>query len=366
MRITKISVKGLFGMFDHEIPLNQESRITILHGPNGVGKSVMLHMLHGFFRNELEILRSTPFDQFRIDYQDGASVTIGKQESDATLTIQFVDGSENEIKSFEVEQPEDEEQATDTDDPAWYDYRYTSRLQTQLIDTFRLMSSRYETYRSASEISEIAYVSASIADIEEEMSSVLPNLEWLEDLFHMLETMIEGKSSFWLSAKYAPYESLREWLEIMEGRIESLREYLFSRFERDELERELSLLAVIDFYETVNARILYKEMDLIHGSIVFFSDADEDNYVPLSTLSSGEQHLLILYYRLFFETESDTLVMIDEPEISMNVVWQRNFLKDLQRIVELRQFDVLIATHSPQIIHDKWDWVVHLGAKVDD
>ena len=30
MRITKISVKGLFGMFDHEIPLNQESRITIM------------------------------------------------------------------------------------------------------------------------------------------------------------------------------------------------------------------------------------------------------------------------------------------------------------------------------------------------
>ena len=48
--------------------------------------------------------------------------------------------------------------------------------------------------------------------------------------------------------------------------------------------------------------------------------------------------------------------MIDEPELSMNVVWQRNFLKDLQRIIELRKFDVLIATHSPQIIHDKWDW----------
>ena len=58
--------------------------------------------------------------------------------------------------------------------------------------------------------------------------------------------------------------------------------------------------------------------------------------------------------------------MIDEPELSMNVVWQRNFLKDLQRIIELRKFDVLIATHSPMIIHDKWDWVVHLGEKVDD
>ena len=32
-------------MFDHEIPLNQESRITIIHGPNGVGKTVLMRMV---------------------------------------------------------------------------------------------------------------------------------------------------------------------------------------------------------------------------------------------------------------------------------------------------------------------------------
>ena len=46
MRITNISVKGLFGMFDHEIPLNQESRITIVHGPNGVGKTILIHLIY--------------------------------------------------------------------------------------------------------------------------------------------------------------------------------------------------------------------------------------------------------------------------------------------------------------------------------
>ena len=58
--------------------------------------------------------------------------------------------------------------------------------------------------------------------------------------------------------------------------------------------------------------------------------------------------------------------MIDEPEISLNVVWQRRFLDDLERIVELRDFDVLIATHSPQIISDKWDWMVALGESESD
>ena len=74
----------------------------------------------------------------------------------------------------------------------------------------------------------------------------------------------------------------------------------------------------------------------------------------------------MLYFQLLFETAPDTLVMIDEPELSMNVVWQRNFLKDLERIIELRQFDVLIATHSPEVIYDKWDWTVPFGEKAYD
>ena len=56
MRITKISVKGLFGMFDHEIPLNQESRITIVHGPNGVGKTVLMELVHSLFHYEYEYI----------------------------------------------------------------------------------------------------------------------------------------------------------------------------------------------------------------------------------------------------------------------------------------------------------------------
>ena len=119
------------------------------------------------------------------------------------------------------------------------------------------------------------------------------------------------------------------------------------------------------FKEILNERLLYKSLEIDEDEGIKIVDENGDEVHP-SYLSSGEQHLLILYSQLLFEIEPDTLVMIDEPEISMNVVWQRNFLKDLQRIVELRKFDILIATHSPMIIHDKWDWVVHLGAKADD
>ena len=52
--------------------------------------------------------------------------------------------------------------------------------------------------------------------------------------------------------------------------------------------------------------------------------------------------------------------MIDEPEISLHVVWQLAFLDDIKDIINLKKIDVVIATHSPQIINDDWDLTVNL------
>lgn len=83
--------------------------------------------------------------------------------------------------------------------------------------------------------------------------------------------------------------------------------------------------------------------------------------VELRFLSSGEQQELVLLYNLIFKGEEEKLILIDEPEISLNVSWQRDFLGDLKKIVEINKFSILIATHSPQIINDNWDLVETLG-----
>jgi predicted ATP-binding protein involved in virulence len=54
------------------------------------------------------------------------------------------------------------------------------------------------------------------------------------------------------------------------------------------------------------------------------------------------------------------LILIDEPELSLHVAWQVQFLKDLARVIKLSSFDVLLATHSPQIIDTRWDLTVEL------
>ena len=75
----------------------------------------------------------------------------------------------------------------------------------------------------------------------------------------------------------------------------------------------------------------------------------------VNRLSSGEQHLLALYTRLLFDTRRGTLVLIDEPEISLHPAWQHAFVRDIDHVAELVPMQVVIATHSPAIVNERWD-----------
>lgn len=82
--------------------------------------------------------------------------------------------------------------------------------------------------------------------------------------------------------------------------------------------------------------------------------------LKLDLLSSGEQHEVIMIYDLLFHAQPNTLVLVDEPEISLHVAWQQAFVKDMMEIAKMRKLDLIIATHSPQIIGGNWDLCVDL------
>ncbi|GHU40816.1 hypothetical protein FACS1894190_08160 [Spirochaetia bacterium] len=80
----------------------------------------------------------------------------------------------------------------------------------------------------------------------------------------------------------------------------------------------------------------------------------------LTDLSSGEQEELVLLYELLFRVQPNTLVLLDEPETSLHVVWQKTFIKDLVKIARVQNISFLLATHSPQIINGRWDLTTDL------
>ncbi|MFK4265331.1 AAA family ATPase [Streptomyces milbemycinicus] len=72
-------------------------------------------------------------------------------------------------------------------------------------------------------------------------------------------------------------------------------------------------------------------------------------------LSSGEQQMFVLSHKLLFESSPGTLVMIDEPELSLHVLWQSTLVDDLTEISEVSGTHFLLATHSPTLIAGRTD-----------
>ena len=56
--------------------------------------------------------------------------------------------------------------------------------------------------------------------------------------------------------------------------------------------------------------------------VLHVQDMDEDE-IKLDWLSSGEQQLLFMLCAVALMRDNDSLVLIDEPEISLNIKWQR-------------------------------------------
>ena len=81
----------------------------------------------------------------------------------------------------------------------------------------------------------------------------------------------------------------------------------------------------------------------------------QENQVKPCDLSSGQQHLLYLMKELIFRNIPASLYLIDEPEISMDINWQRELANRLEQVAEINDSRFLLATHSPAIVSERWE-----------
>ena len=112
------------------------------------------------------------------------------------------------------------------------------------------------------------------------------------------------------------------------------------------------------FRQIANSRFRHKRvMVRTDGLSVVNSDGSQ---LDLEMLSSGEQHELVILYELLFRIPDNSLILIDEPELSLHVLWQEQFLQDLETMATLSNFRAILATHSPEIIGERWDLTISL------
>jgi predicted ATPase len=74
---------------------------------------------------------------------------------------------------------------------------------------------------------------------------------------------------------------------------------------------------------------------------------------PITALSSGERQLVVILTHLMFNraAREANILIIDEPELSLHLRWQEQFVAALQGASEGLQ--LILATHSPSIILDR-------------
>lgn len=120
-------------------------------------------------------------------------------------------------------------------------------------------------------------------------------------------------------------------------------------------------LALEEFVKTINGYFETAEtdkrlrFDKEKLKVDIWHDALE-KALPFGSLSSGEKQVVSVFSRLILDADQHYLILIDEPELSLSIEWQRIFLPD---ILETKSCHQLIAiTHSPFVFENELDQFV--------
>lgn len=425
-RLKRIEVAGLFGIYNHHIDLNLDDRVTLLHGPNGVGKTTVLQMVDALLTSKVAYFRRVPFERLSLEFHDGAVLELleaakgkkgqgefeirlgadGASESTAIkLALSHVEAIAAKIDYLERDgdgwiDMRDGEWLTDVEvvrrhermaalrpspdrDPEWF-RKFLGAVDSHFIEAQRLAQSRRHSgwaRRHEPVVSRVVECSRELKrKIDDTMADYGRRAQTLDQSFpqRLLQHSSEGSS--------LSIEEIRSRMEDLDRKTEELKkigildEAPIHQFQLvDDIDISQANVMTLYVNDTAGklevledlasrARLLLKSLNgkFRHKQIRIDREGglavDGDmGTLPLDSLSSGEQHELILHYDLLFRVQRNAVVLLDEPELSLHIEWQSKFLPDLTEIVELSGFDAIVATHSPHIVGDRDNLMVELS-----
>ncbi len=79
-----------------------------------------------------------------------------------------------------------------------------------------------------------------------------------------------------------------------------------------------------------------------------FTCGSAEGAMSLAELSSGEAQVVILLSYFAFLAKTGIPIIIDEPELSLHVEWQKHFVSAVKQVMP-SECQTLMATHSPEI-----------------
>ncbi len=417
MRVKSIRIEKLFEIFDYDIEYADGENVLILTGPNGFGKTTILNVLYSLFNRKFYFFYTLVFDRIVIELSDGDSIEIIKnvnQKEEVSKLLFLFHTKDEALISYDykgdfdrmIEQIDKSSFLLPVGELEWMHRRDGNKFNLEdianqnpgtpiilfslpdkakaiidkigiyLIKEQRLFENIKHFRKEERLASILAYADSLKLSIEKDIlkfnfvsqniDSTYPNRlisekrKITKEEYDERFTNLRAKQNKLI--KYGLYEK-QATLEYSEDDAKALFVYL------NDLEKKLSafdeLLAKLDlFTEILNKRRFTFKSIKITREKGFYFETTKGKALKMNELSSGERHQVILLYELIFNTTPNTLVLVDEPEISLHITWQKEFVRDLLRIIELQNFQVMIATHAPAIVNGRWDLVHNLTTDI--
>lgn len=457
--LTQVKVAGLLGRFTHTVDFPASDEFVIIHGPNGVGKTMLLDLISAIaWPVDFATITRVPFNTMLLQFSDGTALTVDKPGAEVpaedrhdnaptkysavtgllSLSFSLTNGptpgeirwsprlsaepaqSSSTIAEYLIAQPgrtstaierrlrnllahssRDDNTLHETlahlesDVPHVLMDMLTQSMPPQMrdllegivvhsIDTHRLLGLSATQERQAwnqprPSLTKVEEFAQDLANqLAKELAENSRTSQELDRTYpqRLLENPAVDVSENEIRERYDAQNELRRQLgdislvdertsviEIPE-QMEPWQRAVLWTYLRDTEAKLATFQDILDrasrLREIVNRRFLFKHLE-IDRERGFRLVSDDGRDLDLASLSSGEQHELVLAYDLLFNVPSGALVLIDEPEISLHVSWQKGFIADLRKIAALVSFRTIVATHSPQIA-GKWaDRMVLLG-----
>ena len=367
MKLKNLRILNLFGILNYDVNFG-DSNVNIITAPNGYGKTVILNIISSIINNDFSYLVNLNFESLSLEFKD-FNVTVEKLKNSLNIRVNetneviLIPGGfdSSNVNNFKLNSNELS--------------KYTDNIEVLFIRDQRISSNINLLKNAASELRNLI----NSAHLDSAKISQKLDGEFLARLFHTLDnsskTSIDSLEQRLLGIqdkliKYSKYDLVNikniEHNIVNRGSITNNNMFLLKLYVDDmllKLEPIDYIFSKIELFENIiNESVLSFKKIVFTRDDGFYLISNNGSRIDYDLLSSGEKNQLIMIFNLIFNSHSYYVVLIDEPEISLHVSWQSNFINSILKIKNINSFDnVIISTHSPTIIGNHWDWVCDLS-----